>query len=172
MDVPEGFADFVSRHQRPLLRAAWLLAGEWTSAEDLVQNSLASVWPRWQRIGPDDAQRLAYIHRVLVTRCMRDRRRRWSSELPTAVLSDAGLEFAQTEEARADIRRDLVCAMADLPPRQRAAIVLRYFVDLTEADTAAAMGCSVGAVKSHTHKAISRLRQMPVLAVHDNEEVP
>jgi RNA polymerase sigma factor (sigma-70 family) len=66
---------------------------------------------------------------------------------------------------------DLVRALAALPPRQRAAVVLRYFVDLSEADTAAAMGCSVGTVKSHTHKAIHRLRQMPMLAMHDNEEV-
>jgi RNA polymerase sigma factor (sigma-70 family) len=63
-------------------------------------------------------------------------------------------------------------ALANLPPRQRTALVLRYFVDLTEADTAAAMGCSVGAVKSHTHKAISRLRTLTDLIVEHIEERP
>jgi RNA polymerase sigma factor (sigma-70 family) len=79
-------------------------------------------------------------------------------------LVDSQLAYRDADEtAGVEMRESLRSAMASLPPRQRAVIVLRYFVDLTEQDTAAALGCSVGAVKSHASRALSRLRGLPGL---------
>jgi RNA polymerase sigma-70 factor (sigma-E family) len=159
---PVGFREFVDAHSRDLLRCGWLLTGEWSAAEDLVQTALAAAWPRWDAIGPADAMRFMYVRRVMMTTYLRWRSRRWVGETPTEHLpaSEAGGEGPDD----VDLRQSLLTAMSRLPSRQRAAIVLRYFADLSEADSASLMGCSVGALKSHTSRALSRLRATPGLA--------
>lgn len=156
--VPDGFAAFVDASSPTLLRAAWLLTGDWAGAEDLVQTALAATWTHWDTARQAPA---AYTRRVMTRTYLRWRRRRWSGELAVAHVPDrAGLDVADEVAAR----RDLLAALATLTPQQRAALVARYFADMSESDTAAALGCSVGAVKSHTARALARLRAEPAVA--------
>jgi RNA polymerase sigma-70 factor (sigma-E family) len=158
---PDGFRDFVEARSSALLRSGWLLTGDWPSAEDLVQTALAAAWPRWASLRRQDAPEL-YVRKIMVNTFLRWRKRRWNGEIATGTLPEAaanGDVFAQV-----DARQSLLAALDRLPARQRAVVVLRYFADQTEAQTAAAMGCSVGAVKSHAAKALARLRDAPGLA--------
>jgi RNA polymerase sigma-70 factor (sigma-E family) len=155
---PDGFRAFVDASSRPLLRSAWLLTGDWAVAEDLVQTALAATWTHWSAARQAPA---AYTRRVMTRTYLRWRGRRWTGELATADLPE------QVDNDAADAvaaRCDLQTALATLTPQQRAAVVARYFADLSEAETAAAMGCSVGAVKSHTARALARLRSLPGVA--------
>jgi RNA polymerase sigma-70 factor (sigma-E family) len=158
---PNGFRDFVEAQSGALLRSGWLLTGNWPAAEDLVQTALAAAWPRWASLTRPDAPQL-YVRKIMVTTFLRWQRRRWTSEIATAELPD---RQAQSDAfGRVDVRHSLTVALDRLPPRQRAVIVLRYFADLSEAQTAAIMGCSVGTVKSHASKALTRLRETPGLS--------
>jgi RNA polymerase sigma-70 factor (sigma-E family) len=160
MEEPNGFRQFVDGHSRALLRAGWLLTGNWASAEDLVQTALAAAWPRWETIRAESAE--AYVHKIMVTTFLRWRRRRWIGEIPTYPLPDQQ-EPADTW-ATVDSRQPLLVAVSQLAPRQRAVIVLRYLVDMSESQVAATLGCSVGSVRSSTSKALARLRATPGLA--------
>jgi RNA polymerase sigma-70 factor (sigma-E family) len=156
---PDGFRAFVEARSSALLRSGWLLTGDWTSAEDLVQTALAAAWPRWESL--DHSPEL-YVRKIMVNTFLRWRDRRWNGEIATAKLPEHrayGDVFAQV-----DSRAALTAALDRLPARQRAVVVLRYFADMTEAQTAQTMGCSVGAVKSHASKALARLREAPGLA--------
>jgi RNA polymerase sigma-70 factor (sigma-E family) len=142
-----------------LLRSGWLLTGDWPSAEDLVQTALAAAWPRWGSL--NQAPEL-YVRKIMVNTFLRWRQRRWNGEIATGKLPELhayGDVFAQV-----DSRATLTAALDRLPARQRAVVVLRYFGDLTETQTAQAMGCSVGTVKAHAAKALARLRDAPGLA--------
>jgi RNA polymerase sigma-70 factor (sigma-E family) len=154
---PGEFDRFVLEHARDLQRAAWLLTGDWQSAEDLVQSSLVEVWRRWDRLDSP----LAYTHRVLTTTFLRWRRRRWNDEVPVVALPEA--ESRDGVFDTADLRGDLVVALRLLPERQRSVVVLRYFAGLSELEIAAAMGCSTGTVKTHASRALARLRDEPGL---------
>lgn len=143
-----------------LLRSAWLLTGDWHTAHDLVQTSLLRTWPRWERILLQDRPE-PYVRRVMLNTYLSWRARRWRGETPLADLPDAARDADHT--AVADLRVTLLAALATLPPRQRATVVLRYFDDLTEADTAAALGCSIGTVKTQCSRAMHALRAMPAL---------
>ena len=153
--MDEEFSAYVVARRRALLRSAWLLMGDWHLAEDLVQTALAKAYLKWRRI--DDAD--AYVRRVLTTTYVTWWRRRWHGEQPTATLPDTPIRDADN-----DVRAQLLDALRDLPRRQRAVVVLRYFEDLTEVETAAALGCSVGTVKSQHARALARLRGSADLA--------
>ncbi len=157
MAEPVGFSEFVDANSRTLLRAAWLLTGDWPAAEDLVQSALAATWQRWADITTSP---FGYVNRVMTTTYLRWHKRRWTSEVATGTTPDVGV--GDDTEALA-ARHVLLQALATLPRQQRAAVVLRFFADLSEADTAAAMGCSTGAVKSHTARAVGKLRAIPAL---------
>lgn len=151
----DGFAEFVGTRQRRLQRAAWLLTGDWTTAEDLVQTALARAWRHWRRVdaaGDPDA----YVRRILVNSFVSASRRRWLGERPVASVPDR----PALGEFSADVGNRLLvrAALARLSHRQRAVLVLRYFDDLTEAQVADVMGCAVGTVKSTAAKALERLR--------------
>jgi RNA polymerase sigma-70 factor (sigma-E family) len=164
---PDGFREFVAARSPALLRSAWLLTGDEALAQDLVQTALARVWPRWSRLAePSLAE--AYVRRVIATTYANWWRRRWRAEQPTADVPDR--TGARDEFTVAEARHDLAAALAILTPRQRAVLVLRYFEDLTEVQTADALGCSVGTVKSQAHKALARLRQNPWLADQSAKE--
>ncbi|HET9022059.1 MAG TPA: SigE family RNA polymerase sigma factor [Ornithinibacter sp.] len=145
------FEAFVVARRDALLRTAYLLTGNHHDAEDLVQSALVKVVPMWTRIQDRPEP---YVRKVLVRESVsRWRGRRWR-EVTTDVVPEA------TRHDTAD-RADRISLLEDLrrlSPRQRAVLVLRYFDDLTEADTAAALGISVGTVKSHTRDALARLR--------------
>lgn len=142
------FEEFVVARRDALLRTAYLLTGNHHDAEDLVQSALIKVVPKWGRIAD---QPEAYVRKVLVRESVnRWRSRRWR-EVPTAMVPETAHHGSIDHVALLeDLRR--------LSPRQRAVLVLRYFDDLTEADTAAALGISVGTVKSHARDALARLR--------------
>ena len=158
---PDGFRAFVEARSPALLRSGWLLTGDWPAAEDLVQTALAAAWPRWASLRRQDAPEL-YVRTIMVNTFLRWRQRRWNGEITTGRVPE--LQAYGDAFAQIDARQALIAALDRLPARQRAVVVLRYFADQTEAQTAASMGCSVGAVKSHASKALARLRDAPGLA--------
>lgn len=156
----DAFAAFVASRQRRLLRTAWLLTGDWAAAEDLVQSALAKTWRHWRRVtSADDPD--AYVRRVLVNTFASSWRRRWRGEQPTATLPETAIADPADEIA---LRLGVQSALATLPSRQRAVLVLRYVEDLSEAQVAGLLGCAVGTVKSTSAKALARLRAEPTLA--------
>ncbi|SRR5712691_406412 len=156
----EGFDGFVRAVSPGLLRAAWLLVGDWPAAEDLVQTAFEKTWPRWSRL-VDDRQRVAYLHRVLTNAFLRGQRRRWTGEIATGDLP----HLAAADESDALVlRASVLAAVRGLPPRQRVVTALRYLADVTEAQTAAAMRCSTGTVKGYCARALAALRADPAVA--------
>jgi len=144
------FDDFVHARQSNLLRFGRALTGDEDRGADLVQDALVRALPRWDRIRSADPE--GYVRRIMVNRNIsiwRSLRR----ERLTAAPPDTGTTDAEPDEA-------LFAALRRLPPRQRTVIALRYLADQTEAQTAALMGCSAGAVKSQTHAAMQRLRAL------------
>ncbi|KUN85970.1 RNA polymerase subunit sigma-24 [Streptomyces bungoensis] len=159
------FQSFMIGRWPRLMRTAFLLTGEQHAAEDLVQSTLEKAFVAWRRVGSADDPE-AYVRRVMINLHARRHRRRLKEFL--APRDDSGLvrEIADTGDriAQADDRRALLTALAQLPARQREAVVLRYWEDLTETQAAEAMGCSVGTVKSNAAKGITKLRAIPGLA--------
>jgi RNA polymerase sigma-70 factor (sigma-E family) len=149
------FDDFVAARSRALLRTAYLLTHDHALAEDLLQTSLAKAWFHWQRIQGEPEP---YVRKILVNTYATWWRRKWNGEQPTEELPEHATEEMSAEPT------DLWTAMERLPRRMRAVVVLRYFEDLTETQTADVLGCSVGTVKSQTSKALAKLRIDPALA--------
>jgi len=143
-----------------LLRTAWLLTGDDGLAQDLVQTALAKAWPRWDTIRADDPE--GYVRTILATTYATWWRRKWRGEVPTEVLPDS--PGARSDYDAVDLRESVRRALALLPRGQRAVVVLRHFDDLTEAQAAAALGVSVGTVKSQHSRAMATLRESPLLA--------
>jgi RNA polymerase sigma-70 factor (sigma-E family) len=154
------FERFVAESTDPLLRTAYLIVGDLADAEDLVQECLIKVSRRWPKVRTMDHPR-AYARRVLINRALDESRgrgrRRDELDLPDA-LRDGHDDASARDLAAVDSRSELDQALAQLAPRQRAVLVLRYFEDLSEADTAAVLGCSVGTVKSTASRALSKLQ--------------
>src|SRR5690348_4036043 len=147
--VEEDFRDFVATRSGALLRTAFLLAGDWASAEDLLQIALTKTYLAWRRLGRIDAVE-PYARKVLVNSATSWWRRRWHGERPTDVLP----EPATGDGLDARVERDLLWQhVLTLPARQRAVLVLRFYEDMSEADTAALLGVSVGTVKSQCARA-------------------
>ncbi|MFJ1912822.1 SigE family RNA polymerase sigma factor [Streptomyces sp. NPDC088147] len=155
MDPGDGdFEAFVAARGPRLLRMAWLLTGDAHLAEDLLQSTLAKVWPKWPRIARDRPE--AYVRKSLVNLHASWWRRRWRGELPYGEVPDAVGTFDAYAEV--DLEQSLAAAVRALPVRQRAVVVLRYFEDLSVDDTAATLGCTPGTVKSQAARALSSLR--------------
>ncbi len=152
--APAGFVDFVVARGPALHRTAVLLTRDEQAAEDLVQIALAKAWQSWARI---DGNYEAYVRRILINEFASTWRRRWRAEVPTADLPELP-ELPRGNDDDLSTRQVLLAALAILPARQRAVVVLRFFHDYTEAATAEAMGISVGTVKSQTFKALAALR--------------
>lgn len=153
--VEQEFREFVATRSAALHRTAYLLAGDWANAEDLVQTVLAKVYLNWRRIADRDAVD-AYARRVLATTATSWWRRRWHGERPTERLPDV----AAADHSSALVERDVLWRhVRTLPARQRAVLVLRFYEDCTEAETARLLGISVGTVKSHTARALDTLRR-------------
>lgn len=156
----QAFEAFVAARQQALWRSAWLLTGDAALAEDLVQTALIKSWPHWAKLVADRAEE-AYVRRVLFTTHASWWRRRWQGEVVTDNLPEPKSSAAPADP---DVQETVRLALMGLPPRQRAAVVLRYFDDLTETQTAHVLNCSVGTVKSQTSRALSRLRAHPGLS--------
>ena len=164
-----SFEEFVVARATVLLRTAWLLTGDRYLAEDLLQTALGKTWPHWSRIGASGMGAYEqYVRKVMLTTYVAWWRRRWNGERPTADLPEPrGGQRTPTDAVA--LRSDLLAALATLPRGQRAVVVLRYFDDLTEVQTAEALGCSVGTVKSQCAKGLAALRRSPSLTM---QEVP
>ncbi|MFD2094175.1 SigE family RNA polymerase sigma factor [Blastococcus deserti] len=150
----DSFPDFVTRQQQALLRLAFLLAGDRGHAEDLVQTALMKTYRHWDRI-IRRGDPSAYVRRTLVTTHTSWRRRAWHREQPTGRLPD--LPAAEPGD-RLDAGEELRRALAALPPRMRATVVLRYYEDLSELQTARLMGCSESTVNTQAARGLARLR--------------
>jgi RNA polymerase sigma-70 factor (sigma-E family) len=148
----EDFEDFVAARQQALLRTAYLLTGHRQDAEDLVQTSLIKAVPHWERISGDPE---AYVRRILV----RENVSRWRARRWREVSVEAPGDVGRDDEDVAG-RVALHAALRGLAPRQRAVIVLRYFEDCSESQTAELLGVSVGTVKSQARDALVRLRRV------------
>lgn len=152
MATEEEFREFVTARWHALVRSAYLLTGDRGHAEDLVQGALERAHRRWKRV--DDPER--YVRRVLVTAAASRWRR--VARRPETLTEHLPETAGPDQHARADDRDAVRRALATLPPRTRAVLVLRYVEDLSEADTAALLGCSVGSVKSQASRGLARLR--------------
>ncbi|NUT04260.1 MAG: SigE family RNA polymerase sigma factor [Hamadaea sp.] len=152
----DGFREFVVASSPALSRVAYLLTGDHQLAEDLLQSALASTYRHWRRIR--DGNPAAYVRQVM----HREQISWWRRRRPAERLSGEAPEHRQAGDLAAEAvnRITLVQALAHLAPRQRAVIVLRFYDDLTEAETARILGCSVGTVKRQTHDALARLRTL------------
>jgi len=161
-DTEAEFRSFVAARWARLLRTAYLLTGDTHDAEDVVQVTLERLYVAWRRLGPDDNAD-AYTRRILVnSNISRVRRRRFRERLTTSLPERATAD----PTVQADERAALLAALASLPARQRAAVVLRYWDDLSESQVADVLGCSVGNVKSQTSRGLAKLRAHPDLAGH------
>jgi RNA polymerase sigma-70 factor (sigma-E family) len=152
------FAEFALARAQALHRAAYLMVGDEQLAQDLVQEALTKTYVAWPRLrDPRNAE--AYCRKAITTTAITwFRRKGWNNERPTEYLPPDTRGIAGPEASVAD--RDAVWqALRDLPPRQRAALVLRFYEDLTEVQTAAAMGCAVGTVKSQVSAGLAKLRE-------------
>lgn len=140
-----------------LHRAAYLLTGNWATAEDLVQTALTKTYLAWKRIGEIESVE-AYARRVLYTTNASWWRRRSSRERPTDVIPEP--QQAHNDSSEESARRDVMWRyILTLPKRQRAVLVLRFYEDLSEADTADILGVSTGTVKSQSSRALGNLRR-------------
>lgn len=147
-DLEAAFTDYVAARRPALVRIAYLLCGDQHAAEDLVQSALVKAVGQWRRIGDDPEP---WLRRVMVNdHISRWRRHRGRERLVDAVPDRAAPQTGGYEE--------LAAALAQLAPKQRAVIVLRYYEDLTEAQTARVLGVSVGTVKSQHSDALKGLR--------------
>lgn len=150
----EEFCDFVMSRSAALFRVAYLIVGEHQLAQDLVQESLEKTYIAWPRLH-EVANAEAYTRRVIATTATSWRRRRSFHERPAEYLPEpVGEDLA----AAVVVHEALWAHLQALPVRQRAAIVLRHYVDLSETETAEAMGCSVGTVKSSVSAGLRKLR--------------
>ena len=145
-----AFREFVVARSPGLLRTAYLLTHDEGLAEDLLQTALTKAWFAWGRLNDDP---LRYVRRILVTTAVSWRRRRWVGEQPVARLPETAGRLVDSSTGQ-----DLWAAIGRLSPRQRAVVVLRYYEDLSEAETAELLGCSVGTVKSQCARALAKLR--------------
>lgn len=152
MSTGEAFA--AAEHAR-LVRAAFLLTGDAHAAQDLAHDALVRVLQKWSKVEAADDP-AAYARRIMLNLFLTARRRSWRGEIPQAAVPDA--PASGDEHAVADDRDQLRRALAALPPRQRAAVVLRHYEQLTEAQTAVLLGCSVGNVKSLSSRGLAALR--------------
>jgi RNA polymerase sigma-70 factor (sigma-E family) len=167
----DGFEQFVASSTDGLLRTAYLIVSDLAEAEDVVQESLFQVARRWPRVSRMDHP-VAYARRLVVNLAI-DRSKRHAREL-AELNGHAPEDRADEASANAfralDARSELLWALAKLPPRQRAVLVLRYFADLPEAEVAELLDCSLGTVKSTASRGLARLesslRPAPDQGVH------
>jgi RNA polymerase sigma-70 factor (sigma-E family) len=156
MSTDEDFVEFVSARWARLYRTACLVTLDPATAEDALQIAMEKTYLRWHRVRRMDDP-AAYVRKVMVNAAVSARRPAWRRvESPREVLPERPLPAADGGVEDHEALWPVVCA---LPERQRAVVVLRYYEDLTEAETAEVLGCSVGTVKSQAHDAIRALRR-------------
>jgi RNA polymerase sigma-70 factor (sigma-E family) len=155
MGDDDGFRDFVTARSPVLLRTAYLLLGDRALAEDLLQTALVKAYRHWGRITAAGSPE-GYVRRIMV-----NERRTWWHRNPGREFVGSIPDRPGPDESIALAERDAVWrAVLALPPRTRAVLVLRYWEDLSEAETAAMLGCSVGTVKSQASRGLRKLQEV------------
>jgi RNA polymerase sigma-70 factor (sigma-E family) len=148
------FADYAAARALSLRRTAYLLTGDWHRADDVTQATLTKLYLAWRRIERRDGLD-AYVRKMLVNAALDEKRRSWRREWATPDLPDHA-----APADRADDRMQLRKALEGLPKTQRAVVVLRFWEDLSVADTAAVLGIREGTVKSAAARGLAALREV------------
>jgi RNA polymerase sigma-70 factor (sigma-E family) len=165
--VDQEFDDFMRGRWPAMVRLGYALTGDAGHAEDLAQAAFArayAAWGRVRRAGDPDA----YVRRIVINaNRSRFRRRRVAEELRGDLMDTLAGQQPGPEDSGPGEDSALLRALDRLGPRQRAVIVLRYWLDLSEAETAAALGCSVGTVRSQASRALATLRRSAALQDED-----
>ncbi|MGZ4572980.1 MAG: SigE family RNA polymerase sigma factor [Blastococcus sp.] len=159
----DEFTDFVANHGARLLRTACLVTGDPHLGEDLVQSALAKAFGSWAKVQRADHP-LAYVRRLMINTHLSWLRRLTNTERVLETFPDVGSGDLQSTHADGD---ELRRALLTLSPRVRTAVVLRYFDDLSEADTATLMGCSRSTVNNHVTRGLAALRALLAPATDD-----
>ena len=154
--APPDFESYVASRRAHLRRTAYLLCGDWDRAEDIVQDTLTRLYVHWRRASRADSVD-AYVRRSLVNAYLSEGRRPWRRERPTEDLPETAYA-----DPRAPPTTATTCAAPSPPsaPSQRAVVVLRYWDDLSVEQTADALGCSTGNVKSQAARGLAHLREV------------
>ena len=163
--VDPGFVEFVAARSAALFRTAMLIVGDRHAAEDLVQSALERAYRHWDRVAGMDAPE-AYVRRILANLAADHHRLRNRGPLPLLEHDAPTRDVSQDVDEHDAVMRIL----DDLPPRMRAVLVLRYYDDLSEAQTAEALGIAVGTVKSQAARALSKLRE--AMASSEEQRTP
>jgi RNA polymerase sigma-70 factor (sigma-E family) len=150
----EQFRVFVAAQTGPLMRTAYLLTGDRRDAEDLVQSALCTTYLHWRNVVRYDRPE-AYVRKVMLN----ERRTFWRRRRPEQLTADPPERPTQDMTTAVDVRDELWTQLRLLPPRTQAVVVLRYWEDRSEADTADILGCSAGTVKKLAFQGLARLRQ-------------
>ena len=151
----DDFRDYVASRLEGLRRTAYLLCGDWHTADDVVSAALVRLYRHWRRVSTMDNID-AYVRRTLLHTWLNERRRPWRREV---LAGDAMPDPGRTgPEAGVTDRMTVLALLAELPPKRRAVLVLRYFDDLSVDETAKALSVSPGTVKSQTARALEVLR--------------
>jgi RNA polymerase sigma-70 factor (sigma-E family) len=150
-----GFTVFVRDNTSALLRTAYLLTGNASAAEELVQDTLVRLYPKWTRVEEADVP-VAYVRRALANGFVNHQRRAARREYPYEAVPERFDDRNAVDQL--DDRDEIWAGLRTLPDRQRAALVLRFFEDLTDEESAAALGCRVGTVRSLISRGLGTLR--------------
>jgi RNA polymerase sigma-70 factor (sigma-E family) len=154
----QEFAEYFAARRDAVRRTAYLLCGDWHKADDLAQTAFVALHRRWKKIR-DRAATDAYVRKTLVRALIDESRRPWRRERQTDVLPEPSSDGPGLAE-RVATREDLLAALKEVPPKQRAVLVLRFFEGLDVGEAARALGCSEGNVKSQTARGLANLRQV------------
>ncbi|MEU8327585.1 SigE family RNA polymerase sigma factor [Micromonospora sp. NPDC048839] len=157
MDAEREFVEYVSARLPSLHRTAFLMCGDAHLADDVVQQTITALYVHWRKVSRADNVD-AYVHRMLVHKLVDEKRLSWSKVRLSGSTPEPERPVLPHDEVAE--RDSLVAALAHLPRGQRTVLVLRFLCDLSLADTAAAMGCSEGNVKSQTARALAAIRQV------------
>jgi RNA polymerase sigma-70 factor (sigma-E family) len=150
-----SFDEWVAARQGSLQRFAYLVSGSAADAPDLVQDALSRAWPRWESLTARGTAE-AYVRRAVVNGAVS----RWRKVRRTVAVSDVAAVADQPVESAADDAMVAWSVVQQLTPTQRAAVVLRFYEDLSYADIAAALGCPEATARSHVHRALAHLRTL------------
>ena len=148
-----AYRDYVTARMESMRRIAYLLCRDWHTADDLVAVTISKLYRHYARV-KDDERLDGYVRRILLRAWLDERRRPWRRETPTEVLPDVG----STVEHGVVDRAQLLDLLDGMPPRRRAAVVLRLYCDLSVEETAEILGCTTGTVKSQTARGLDTLR--------------
>jgi RNA polymerase sigma-70 factor (sigma-E family) len=160
----EEYTEYVRARLPQWRRVGYLMTGDWDRGDEVVQRTLVELYQKWDRARRADNLD-AFVRTMLLRRFLDERRGRWAGVRLAAEVPDPGTAAAPDPGER----MALVAALRRLPARQRAAIVLRYLLDLDVAATAVALRCAEGTVKSQTARGLATLRQIMTVAAITGE---